>query len=50
MEGVDMQPHIKVSREDSHPVVLVVGDPCRAKLLASLCETSREIAYNREYR
>lgn len=45
-----MQPHIKLSKEDISPYVLVCGDPARAELIASLCENSKEIAYNREYR
>lgn len=45
-----MQPHIHLQSTQTRPVVIVVGDPARAKLLASMCEKSEELAYNREYR
>lgn len=50
MEGADVQPHIHLTKAQTRPVVIVVGDPARAKLIASLCEKSEELAYNREYR
>lgn len=45
-----MQPHIRLTKAQTRPVVIVVGDPARAKVLAGMCEKSEELAYNREYR
>lgn len=47
---VEKQPHLHLTKKDMTPVVLVVGDPGRAALLASMCEKSTELAFNREYR
>ncbi|KAF4668115.1 hypothetical protein FOZ61_007077 [Perkinsus olseni] len=44
-------PHLKISEGDIHPVVLVVGDPFRAEILATkFCDTFKELSFNREYR
>lgn len=45
-----MQPHIKLRKGQTRPVVIVVGDPSRAQQLAKLCDKSEELAFNREYR
>lgn len=50
MDNVDVQPHIRLSKGQVRPVVLVVGDPGRALKYASQCDSMRELAYNREYR
>eukprot|EP00922_Rhytidocystis_sp_ex-Travisia-forbesii_P018943 GHVS01028129.1.p1 GENE.GHVS01028129.1~~GHVS01028129.1.p1 ORF type:complete len:252 (-),score=26.04 GHVS01028129.1:363-1118(-) len=50
MEGLQYQPHINLCKEQVHPVVLVVGDPARAEEIAKTCESSKQLAYCREYR
>ena len=45
-----MQPHICLAKGDIPPVVLVCGDPDRAKKISELMDSASEIAYNREYR
>jgi uridine phosphorylase len=45
-----MQPHLKLKEGDISPYVLVCGDPARAEKIAKLCESYKELAYNREYR
>lgn len=45
-----MQPHLKLAEGSISPWVLTCGDPARAKLIADLCESPKELAYNREYR
>eukprot|EP01069_Polyplicarium_translucidae_P006911 Polyplicarium_translucidae@DN3040_c0_g1_i1.p1 len=50
MENVHIQPHVALGRDDVHDVCVVVGDPARAEALAKLCDTHKELAYNREYR
>ena len=45
-----MQPHIKIETGQISPYVLVCGDPGRAEQIAALCQDTRELAYNREYR
>eukprot|EP01068_Selenidium_serpulae_P002542 Selendium_serpulae@DN2531_c0_g1_i3.p1 len=50
MEGVEIQPHLKLKMGQVHPTCIVVGDPVRAKHLADKCEHSEELAWHREYR
>lgn len=50
MEGVEIQPHIRLSKKNVTPIVLVVGDPARAETIAKLCQAYNELASNREYR
>ncbi len=45
-----MTPHLKLTKEQISPYVLVCGDPARAEKIARLCDTYEELAYNREYR
>jgi uridine phosphorylase len=45
-----MQPHVKLTKEHISPYVLVCGDPARAELIAALCDSPQQLAYNREYR
>ncbi|MBF0410457.1 MAG: nucleoside phosphorylase [Candidatus Riflebacteria bacterium] len=45
-----VQPHLKVAKGDISSMVLTCGDPARAAAIAELCDESKEIAYNREYR
>lgn len=45
-----MQPHLKLAEGQISPYVIVCGDPGRAERIAALCEESKELAYNREYR
>eukprot|EP01069_Polyplicarium_translucidae_P013364 Polyplicarium_translucidae@DN922_c0_g1_i1.p2 len=50
MQGVEVQPHLKIGTKDAHELCIVVGDPGRAELLAKMCDEAKEVAYNREYR
>ncbi|EER05337.1 uridine phosphorylase, putative [Perkinsus marinus ATCC 50983] len=44
-------PHLKICEGDINPIVLVVGDPFRAEVLATkFCDTFKELSFNREYR
>ena len=43
-------PHLKLKFGEISPSVLVVGDPFRVEIIAKLCESHREVAWNREYR
>ena len=43
-------PHLKVSAGDISERVLVMGDPFRVEKIALLCDSAKEIAWNREYR
>ena len=43
-------PHLKVGLGVIRPVVLTVGDPFRCLQVAELCDESKEIEWNREYR
>lgn len=45
-----MQPHLKLAEGQISPYVIVCGDPGRAAKIAALCEESKELAFNREYR
>lgn len=49
-EGIHMTPHLKLEASQISPYVLVCGDPARAEKIAVLCESYKELAYNREYR
>eukprot|EP01053_Blabericola_migrator_P000689 Blabericola_migrator_1__688@NODE_116_length_13817_cov_119_091491_g104_i0_p7_GENE_NODE_116_length_13817_cov_119_091491_g104_i0NODE_116_length_13817_cov_119_091491_g104_i0_p7_ORF_typecomplete_len249_score42_77PNP_UDP_1/PF01048_20/2_6e33_NODE_116_length_13817_cov_119_091491_g104_i075548300 len=50
MESAERQPHIQLTKDQIHPVAIVVGDPARVELFANLCDEHQELAYNREYR
>ncbi|KFG29566.1 Purine nucleoside phosphorylase [Toxoplasma gondii GAB2-2007-GAL-DOM2] len=50
MQGMEVQPHIRLRKEDVEPVVIIVGDPARTEEVANMCEKKQELAYNREYR
>lgn len=50
MQGMEEQPHIKLTKKDLTPVVLVVGDPARTLMVAEMCDTYEFVAHNREYR
>ncbi|KAF4658763.1 hypothetical protein FOL47_007855, partial [Perkinsus chesapeaki] len=44
-------PHLKIFEGDINPVVLVVGDPFRAEIVATkFCDNFKELSFNREYR
>lgn len=45
-----MTPHLKIEEGKISPYVIVCGDPARAESIAKICESYKEIAYNREYR
>lgn len=45
-----MQPHLKLDAGQISPYVLVCGDPARAEQIAALCQDTKQLAYNREYR
>jgi uridine phosphorylase len=48
---VKIVPHLQISPGDIAPVVLVVGDPARARVLADCADGgATEVKYNREYR
>ena len=42
--------HLGVGLGVVRPVVLCCGDPFRSKVIAEMCDTNTEIAWNREYR
>ncbi|KAF8817848.1 Purine nucleoside phosphorylase [Cardiosporidium cionae] len=50
MEGCEVQPHIRLRKDQVHPVALVVGDPARALQIAKMSDIYTELSYNREYR
>ncbi|CBZ54887.1 hypothetical protein NCLIV_053130 [Neospora caninum Liverpool] len=50
MQGMEVQPHIRLRKGQVEPVVIVVGDPARTEEVANMCEQKEELAYNREYR
>jgi uridine phosphorylase len=43
-------PHLAVGLGVVRPVVLCCGDPFRSKIIAEMCDTHVEVAWNREYR
>ena len=43
-------PHLKLKYGDISPYVIVVGDPFRTEIVAQLCDSHKEVAWNREYR
>jgi uridine phosphorylase len=43
-------PHLKLKTGEISPFVIVVGDPFRTELVAKMCDTHKEVAWNREYR
>ena len=45
-----MLPHLKLEPGQISPFVLTCGDPARAEQIAKLCQNTKELAYNREYR
>ncbi|GAW81423.1 purine nucleoside phosphorylase [Plasmodium gonderi] len=46
----EVQRHIKLSKKQTTPVVLVVGDPGRVDKVKVLCDSYVDLAYNREYK
>ena len=44
-----LQPHIKCSTGDVAEIVLLPGDPARAKKIAAYFDNPREVAFNREF-
>ncbi|EUD68256.1 uridine phosphorylase [Plasmodium inui San Antonio 1] len=46
----EMQRHIKLTKAQTTPVVLVVGDPGRVDKVKMLCDSYVDLAYNREYK
>lgn len=42
--------HLKISKEQITPVVLVVGDPGRVDKIKVVCDSYVDLAYNREYK
>ncbi len=44
------QPHLLVGDGDLHDIALVPGDPGRVERIADQCESTTEIAQNREYK
>ena len=46
----EFMPHIRLSKEQAAPHVLLPGDPQRLDLIAECLEEVKELAYNREYR
>lgn len=45
-----MAPHLALGHGVIRPTVLTCGDPFRCQVIANLCEESKEIKWNREYR
>jgi uridine phosphorylase len=43
-------PHLKIGMGVISPLVIVVGDPFRTEIVARLCDSYKEVAWNREYR
>lgn len=43
-------PHLKLKTGEISPLIIVVGDPFRTEIVAKVCDTHKEIAWNREYR
>lgn len=43
-------PHLKIKQGEISPYIIVVGDPFRTEIVAKLCDTYKEISWNREYR
>jgi uridine phosphorylase len=41
---------LKVGLGVIRPVVLTVGDPFRCEVVAKLCDSAKEVEWNREYR
>lgn len=50
MEVTEVQPHIRLSKKQITPVVILVGDPDRVEHAAKLCDHYKELSSNREYR
>ena len=46
----EFMPHIRLSKEQAAPHVLLPGDPQRLDRIAECLEDVKELAYNREYR
>ena len=46
----EFMPHIRLSKEQAAPHVLLPGDPQRLDRIAECLEEVKELAYNREYR
>lgn len=46
----EVQRHIKITKKQTTPVVLVVGDPGRVDKVKVLCDSYVDLAYNREYK
>ena len=45
-----LQPHIRCSKEDVSPMVIMPGDPKRVDRIATFLEDVREVSYNREFK
>jgi uridine phosphorylase len=49
MQEEKVMPHLKIRPSQISPLVLVCGDPARAKFISQMLENSQRIAKNREY-
>jgi uridine phosphorylase len=45
-----VQPHLRIGRDDPHPIALLPGDPDRVGRIADRCDAATDLARNREYR
>lgn len=50
MDMDEVMPHIRLSKEQAAPYVLLPGDPGRLDRIAECLDDVEELAYNREYR